>query len=70
MLFYVYSSVLVGLADSTDDVQCDPFPFGTNIVNVVFATIVGKLFPNSCLCKAPCRSDGVGNFVYFYYTAR
>lgn len=62
--------VSVGCADTTEDVQCDPFPFGTNIVNVVFASIVGKLFPNSCLCAAPCRAENVGDFVYFFYTVR
>lgn len=55
---------------ATEDSKCDPFPFGTNILNVVFAAIIGTILPNSCPCSFPCTVDSVEEHVQFFYTKR
>lgn len=50
--------------------KCDPFPFGTNILNVVLAAVVGSLLPNSCPCDFPCSMQSVQEHVQFFYTKR
>lgn len=53
-----------------DESKCDPFPFGTNIVNVILAAVVGSLLPNSCPCDFPCTVQSVQEHVQFFYTKR
>lgn len=55
---------------ATEDYKCDPFPFGTNIVNVVVAAFIGTILPNSCPCSYPCTSQSVKEHVQFFYTKR
>lgn len=55
---------------ASEDTKCDPFPFGTNILNVVVAAIIGTILPNSCPCSYPCSVQGVKEHVQFFYTKR
>lgn len=55
---------------ASEESKCDPFPFGTNIFNVVFAAIFGSILPNSCPCGYPCTAKTVDKHVQFFYTKR
>lgn len=55
---------------ATEDSKCDPFPFGTNILNVVLSAVIGVILPNSCPCGYPCTTQNVEEHVQFFYTKR
>lgn len=55
---------------ASEDLKCDPFPFGTNILNVVVAAIIGRILPNFCPCSHPCTVQGVEEHIKFFYTKR
>lgn len=65
-LFFIFTVSVV----ASDEIKCDPFPFGTNIVNVVFAAFLGSILPNFCPCTYPCTPDSVKEHVQFFYTKR
>lgn len=55
---------------ATEESKCDPFPFGTNILNVVVAAFIGSILPNFCPCTYPCTADSIEEHVQFFYTKR
>lgn len=61
--------LVVGFVASEDS-KCDPFPFGTNILNVVVAAIIGSILPNYCPCSNPCTVQSVEEHIQFFYTKR
>lgn len=69
MVNKVVAILAVGLVASEDS-KCDPFPFGTNILNVVVAAIIGSILPNFCPCSHPCTIQGVQEHIQFFYTKR
>ncbi|XP_031626768.1 pancreatic lipase-related protein 2-like isoform X2 [Contarinia nasturtii] len=52
----------------SEEIKCDPFPFGTNFVNVVVAAFLGSILPNFCPCTYPCTAESVKEHVQFFYT--
>lgn len=54
---------------ASEEPKCDPFPFGTNILNVVVAAFVGSIF-DFCPCSYPCTAENVEEHVQFFYTKR
>lgn len=65
-LFFILA---VGYAASEES-KCDPFPFGTNILHVVVAAIIGSILPNFCPCSNPCTVQSVEEHIQFFYTKR
>ena len=54
----------------SEESKCDPFPFGTNILNVVVAALIGSIWPSFCPCSYPCTAEMVEEHVRFFYTKR
>ncbi|XP_055304651.1 phospholipase A1-like [Sitodiplosis mosellana] len=64
-LFFNYFTA-IGFVTSEES-KCDPFPFGTNILNVVVAAFIGSILPNFCPCSYPCTAETVKEHVQFFY---
>lgn len=67
-LICLFIILAVGFAASEES-KCDPFPFGTNILHVVVAAIIGSILPNFCPCH-PCTVLSVEEHIQFFYTKR
>lgn len=70
MVYKLVLLVTVGVVAAEESKACDPFPFGTNIVNVVLAAIFGSILPNFCPCSYPCTGETIEEHVQFFYTKR